>query len=139
MKHYLKAFLQFLIAPRDQFVDLNAGPNHTAWYEPAQGEPSPFDLRDGVINPLWLSWYMVQHDVTVSDAVIAGHYLKKRLIAETDPPIPHAVPDILLTVGGQLVLSLAWVMWYRNEYGVSYMEAHYQGVLLTTRYEAKQA
>ncbi|MNM27160.1 hypothetical protein D3C81_376450 [compost metagenome] len=113
------------------------------YYTPLLYEPSPFDLKDGIINPYWLSWYMDRHGVTLSTAMIAGHCLKKNLVAEIDPPIPNTVPDILVEVGTgvdkRLCLSLAWVQWYRNSFGVSYMEAHYQGILMTTRHEGKQA
>lgn len=141
MKRVLKAIKQFFTKPRVQATKLNGkAPNLravpvTIWYEPKLYEPSPFDLKENTINPMWLDWYMERNGVTLSTAMLRGHQLKKQLVNEFEPPVPKTVPDILVEFNGRLMVGLAWLKWYRNEFGVSYQEAYYQGVLLTTRYK----
>jgi len=111
-------------------------PNYSAWYQPAQDEPSPFTGKHGRVSRYWLAWYIRNNPRTaLQQAIAKGEELIQQLVNEPrredilGQPEPKVFVDVLLSDSvARCIPRLEWVIWYRYTKNVGYGSAHQEGM-----------
>lgn len=100
-------------------------------YVPAADEPSLFTNKKGEINPRWAAWYFKRNtNHGYMKMLMEADLIRRRLAIE--PPRDYDntfLPDIV--VGKPLVISFAWIIWYKHEFEVSFEEAYHEARFIT--------
>lgn len=127
-----------VLVPKEIMEELAKPPLDNPGYIPYLDEPSVFDMNPNKTNVLWIHWAQGRYHLPLSHAAEMADRHKRWLQSLLPRKVNTAVvPDILINFTYRGVachaLSLEWVIWYANAYGMSLQDAHEEGVFLTTR------